>query len=217
MRILLLIPTLVFALNLQSEVNWWEHPLKEPKKTKSVNGTRIKISSDRIFEESVKWYENKLKREKAPAEYYFFLDPNNPIYRDAYIKWLRWKQEKLRQIVYSSLGSIKNERELFRLSLKDVIEALKGKGYRFMFFYNRNCPYCRADFPEVEKLAKHFEVYWIEIHEAPQMFAKWKISATPTLIAVSPKEKKAARWEGYFRYPDVLFFFYQKLFGTQDR
>ncbi|GEM_PF-2517383 len=214
---LFLLPFLTFSLNLQSEVNWWNNPQKEKVTvSKPKKETKPKISSEKLFQESVKWFEQKLKREKPPAEYYFFLNPNNPVYQEAYIKWLKWKAEKIRQIVYSSLGGIENTKS-FNLTEKEVVNWLKRKGYRFLFFYNKNCPYCKADFPEVEKLAKNFDVFWIEIHEAPQMFAKWRITATPTLIAVSPKEKKAVRWEGYFRYPDVLFFFYRKLFGTQNR
>jgi len=215
MILLLLLPFLSFSLDLNSEVNWWNTQMGDKKTiSKPKRESKKEISADRLFKDSIKWFEEKLKKEKPPVEYYFFLDPNNPIYREAYIKWLQWKAEKARQIIYSSLGGVKNANTL-NVTEREVIRWLKQRNYKFLFFYNRECPYCKADFPEVEKIAKHFDVFWIEIHSAPQMFAKWRISATPTLIAVSPQEKKAVRWEGYFRYPDVLFFFYQKLVGTR--
>jgi thiol-disulfide isomerase/thioredoxin len=220
--LILLLPILSFSLNLNSGVNWWgtanttekrnevakKEKEKKPIQPPQKNRTEEKLTAEEIFKKSVEQFENRLRKNKTLVEYLYFKDPSNPVYQKAYKKWIEWKQKKTTEIVSPLVGYARGS----HIDTSKVIEFFKAHKYVFFFFYRPDCPYCRASYGQVKELENlGFKVYWINAYEEPEMFQRWHIRATPTLIAVSKIDKKAVRWEGSFNTYSVLQYFYARL------
>jgi len=214
-----------YTLDLNSGVDWWGKPKpkeekpKEEKKKKEVKVESPKpvlapekeLTAEEIFKKSVEEYENKLKKEKTLVEYLYFKDPSNPVYQEAFKKWIEWKQKKVIETTVPIIGYARAN----HYSKWEVIDWLKKHRYVFFYFYRPDCPYCKATEGQVKTLEElGFKVYWINAYRDPQMFERWRIRATPTLIAVSKYDKKAVRWEGVFNAYSVLQYFYARLKGS---
>jgi len=194
---------IVFLLFINSfvyaNVDYWGTSLikQETKKVKQ----KQKVD---LVKESIKWYEEKIKKEKPPIEYYYFLNPEK--YANDYIKWIQWKQSKINDLT----------RFVFRharvnyVSVKDIITYLKQRGYILFYFYRPDCLYCEAQKPEIKHLQiEGLKVIWINIYKKPYFALKWRIDITPTMILVSKKEKKAFRIAGFMPSIELIHKFYK--------
>jgi len=218
-----------YALELNSGVDWWgsskpqveKKVKKEEKQSKQNRQIKVanplpskgeQLTAEEIFRKSVEEFENKLKKEKTLVEYLYFKDPSNPVYQEAYRKWIEWKQKKVIETTAPIIGYARFQHK----SKYEVIDWLKRHKYVFLYFYRPDCPFCQATKSQVEELENlGFKVFWINAYEDPQMFERWHIRATPTLIAVSKYDKKAVRWEGVFNAYSVLQYFYARLRGEK--
>lgn len=189
-----------------AEVDYWN--IKKPsanaetKAEEKQPGTQAKEPDpDELLQESVRWYEEKIKKEKPPVEYYYFVNPDK--YADAMNKWLSWMQEKnntlTRPVVaYARLGA----------DMEKAISFLKERDCRLMFFYKDGCQYCQASEPEVALIENYLKVYRIDVLKDSLTAIKWNIYSTPTFILISPKDKKAYRIEGYMTAGELIKNFY---------
>lgn len=191
------------------EVDYWGFSVK-PKTSPSstvVKEENKEKSKEEILKESIKWYEEKVKREKPPIEYLYFKNPEK--YKDVYIAWLKWKNEKGRDLLRYTLAELRKN----AVDIESAVKYLKNRGYVILYFYKPDCPYCRAETPQIEYLSQYFKIYTVNIYENPIEAQKWRIVVTPTMIAVSPKEKRAFRVEGYMDALQLIKVFYEKVRG----
>lgn len=213
MLIVILLLLIVYGAN--ANVDYWgikqdKSPFSIKVKKKKKDVSKEEKQGD-ILELSKKWYENKIKKERAPIEYYYFKNPQK--YKKQYYAWLQWKRKKEEQLLRNYLAEAKAH--LFNLT--DAIRFLKKRGYVILYFYKPDCPYCKAEKPEIQYLSNYFEIYTVNIYEKPYEALKWRIKATPTIIAVSPKEKKAFRVEGYIDAFSLIKYFYEKAKAEDKR
>ena len=202
----MIIVILLLSLGIAyADVDYWgiktQKHIKVEKKVESKNEF---INGDKLLEESKKWYYEKIRKEKPPIEFYFFKDPKK--YKKQYYTWLKWKREKEEELMRNYLAEAKAN--LFNLN--EAIKYLQKKGYSILYFYKPDCPYCKAEQPEIEYLSNYFQIYKVNIYKKPIEAMKWRIKATPTIIAVSPREKKAYRVEGYIDAFSLIKYFYTK-------
>ena len=178
-----------------------------------VSSEKLVVSSEKkkkeedgkkILEESKRWYEEKLKKEQPPIVYYYFKNPEK--YKKYAYEWVKWLNSKGNRMIYGQLSFVRGEE-----SQKQMIKQMKERGYRILYFYNKDCSACKAVKPEIKNLSHKIKVFFIEMHKNPDMFIKWNIQRTPTVIAVSPIEKKAYRWEGVFDEFSLIEYFYKRL------
>lgn len=210
----IVISLLAFVYVSLADVDYWGISKKEVKKDipvkikKSVDiqGQKTKEPTDNeLLEASIKWYLKKLKKEKSPVEYYYFINPEK--YKNAYWKWLSWIQDRTNRVVNPVIAFARNE----RLDVEKAVRELKKRGYEIMYFYSPTCPYCNASKPEVERLENYFKVYRIDITKDVYTARRWNINVTPTYIAVSPVEQRAYRITGYHPYTEVIYYFYRQI------
>ena len=193
-----------------AEVDYWGVSVKQeipPFSTSIKNQEKQEKTPEEILEESKRWYEEKLKREKPPIEYLYFKNPEK--YKKVYFAWLKWKGEKVGELLRNYVSEVKSN----EFSIDKAIKYLKNKGYSILYFYKPDCPYCQAEKPQIEYLSQYFAIYTVNVYENPLEAQKWKIVVTPTMIAVSPKEKRAFRVEGYIDATQLIKIFYERVKG----
>lgn len=202
---------LVYAYG-NSPVDYWGIPQKQETKQEAKQETKQEkeLSDEELLKESIKWYEEKIKKEKSPVEYAYFKDPER--YKEAYWKWLSWQQDKNNSLVnpvvmYSRLGS----------DWDKMIDYFKVNDYRFMYFYKEGCEYCLAMEGEIRTIeASGIKVYRISVEKDRDVASKWNITMTPTVIMVSPKDRKAYRIEGYMTANEVISNFFKLIKGGKQ-
>lgn len=208
---------LISSLKVYAVVDYWgiaPNSFKKNKPKEKVIEVKTKreskpsgvkeIKKEDLIKESIKWYEEKIKKEKPPVEYYYFKDPEK--YSEEYIKWIQWKQAKINDLIRPVLRHTR----ISYVESSEIIEVLKRKGYILFYFYRPDCSYCKAEEPEISILKeKGMKVVEINIYKHPLFALKWKVDVTPTMILVSKKEKKAFRLVGYIPAIEMLNKFYQ--------
>lgn len=192
-----------------AEVDYWNIKKPEEKPQVVEEKQEKELEPEALLQESIKWYEEKIKKEKPPIEYYYFLNPDK--YADAMNKWLSWMQDKNNKltrpvVAYARLGS----------DVEKMLNYLKDRDYRIMYFYKDGCPYCEASEPEVGLIENYLKVYRINVLKDTSMALKWNIFSTPTFILVSPKDKKAYRIEGYMTAVEMISTFYKMVKGDRQ-
>jgi thiol-disulfide isomerase/thioredoxin len=161
----------------------------------SLNSTQ-ELTAEEIFKKSVREFENRLKKNKTLVEYLYFKDPSNPVYQKAYRMWIEWKQRKTIALTQPLIGYARYQGVEGYNDVYKAVEFFKKHKYVFFFFYRPDCPYCIATKPQVRVLEQlGLKVYWLNAYTDPEMFERWRVSITPTLIAVSKYDKKAVRRE----------------------
>lgn len=208
---LLLFYTSAFGVNINEDVDYWENSKKERKIEPPEKLEKAKeLDENWVLKQSIKWYEEKIKKEKPPIEYLYFLNPEK--YANAMREWVKWKQKKGNEIVKYQIIQARPE----KVDLTKIIQFLNSKGYEILYFYSKTCKYCRFTEPEVKNIGTYIPVYWIEIHKEPEMFQKWNITTTPTAVFVSSKEKKAYRYKGAFTRNELLNYMYKVIKNEEN-
>ena len=185
--------------NSYAVVDYWG--LTKPKEEKKQEQEK---SPEEVLQESIKWYEEKISKEKAPIEVFYFKNPEK--YKEAYLKWLQWQQNKVNELVNPVTGITKASYKDYQ----EILSMFNQRGYELLYFYKPDCPYCNAMSSEIDILQKFIKVHKINVYDNLWMALKWKVYATPTLILVSAKEKKAFRIEGYMPAVEVANNFYEQ-------
>jgi len=217
---------------LQKQVDYWgilqkqsppsdNKPVEVPKNTDNKpikieppkESSKAEPDPDKVLKESIKWYEEKLKKEKPPIEYWYFIDTDK--YAKAYLEWLKWQQEKGNQLVNPVMANASNE-SLMTGDIEKIVKDLKKRGYYVLYFYRPDCPYCQAFKPEIEKIEKNFKVFAINVYQRPDLVSFWGVTGTPTTIFISQKEKKTARFVGYGNYVQVLVSIYSQVGSNNE-
>jgi len=208
--VLLLFASVSFA----DVVDYWGiYEKKEVKKEQKVEKKEKKKVQKRypppdvVLQESKRWLENKLKKEQPPIVYYYFKNPEK--YKEVARQWTEYLNEKGRAMVVPQVELIQENKHF----LQEMERELKQRGYVFLYFYNRDCPACKMTEPEIQNLERYFKVIRIELHADPEAFKLWNVERTPTVIAVSKKEKKAYRLVGYQTWKEMLQYFYLRVRG----
>jgi len=220
--ILLIFTSLSFSLSLDTGVNWWGTPQGDKtKKVDKTNPSKVvqrggesydNMTAEEIFKESIKEFEDRLKRDKPLVEYLYFKDPNNPTYRKAYLMWIEWKQRKTLEITrpviaYARYQNLEAGGDKYR-----IVDWFKRHRYIFFYFYRPDCPYCKANERQSRILEQlGLKVVRFNAYTDAEMFERWNIRITPTIVAVSKYDKKAVRWEGTFNAYSLLRYFYARL------
>ncbi len=193
------------AVDLQNDVDYWNmsHIKNNKRIEKKIEKKETFKSGEEILEASIKWYENKVKKEKPLIEYLYFKNPEK--YASLMREWIKWKNKKTAKLMKYQIIEARPE----RINPALIIKELNKRGYEILYFYSNTCKFCKFTKPEMKNLGAEIPVYWIEIHKEPEMFKKWNVSSTPTVIFVSPKEKKAVRWKGAFTRIELLNYIYK--------
>ena len=206
MQYLILISLVTFVY-VYAEVDYWgiykKESIEEKVYEKKIN--QEEPTAQELFELSKKWYLKRLKKEKSPVEYYYFLNPEK--YADAYWKWITWIQEKGNNLIQPVIAKARDE----SVDFEKAVKVLKARGYSILYFYSPICPYCKASEPEVERIERYLKVYRIDVTKEKDMVSKWNVNTTPTFIAVSPLERKAYRIVGYQPYTQIIYQIYKRV------
>ena len=198
----ILLTSYAYSLDLNQDVDYWGI---EPKKQIEIpkNKKEKEPSGEDLVKQSINWYIKKIKKEKSPVEYYYFLNPKK--YAKAKREFDKWKQVKGNELVKYQILQARPE----KFNIDKIYNQLKKKGYEILYFYSKSCPYCQFSEPEIKAIASNLKVYFIEKTKEPDMFQKWNVRATPTVIFVSAKEKKAYRYKGAFTRVELLNYIYR--------
>lgn len=199
--------SLLISMSAFAYVDYWGFGTPQPqKKVKIRKETKTVLKKENaekpnkdILAESIKWYEEKIKKEKPPVEYYYFLNPKK--YAKYYIAWMKWKKRKINDLTRPVLLNARLTYE----SLDEQIFNLNRKGYVLFYFYRPDCPYCKAEEPEIHLLeVKGLKVIRVNVYNEPSFAMKWRVYITPTMILASKKEKKAFRIEGFMPATELI-------------
>lgn len=191
--LLLVLSSNSYALNNDC-IDFWGNCTEQVKPNQVK--PKQKVDYLKLLKASLNWTPNNI----SPIEKYVSLHPRN---KQA-VRYLKYYLA-LRQIraCYLAKGLLNESTAPCKAMEQNWMDWVAGKKQTekkqagkvvFLFFYSKDCPYCRKMIPIVKQKLKN-AVFIPDIPANLDKYEDWKVKDVPTVIAYFPKRKEAYKVE----------------------